>query len=217
MWWYDPNTFSDYELLFTDTPPFVLGYIHTKTATFDSGVAARAIVPGTLYKMKYRAINIHGQGSFSPEASIYASTIPDKLAAPVTSLLNTTVTIVWAVTPNDHSQGVTKYSIKFLASNGTYIEDSGCSGASPAIVAALTCTIQMTKFTSSPFNLNIDTLIQVTVDAYNVMGWAGQSPPNTIGVTAKKLPQTAPTSLARGVNTGKNTIHLTWVGLSLSS
>jgi hypothetical protein len=217
VWWYDPNTFSDYELLYTDNVPFTLGYTHTKTLAFDSGVAARAIIPGTQYKMKYRAINIHGEGSFSPETSIYASTIPDKLAPPVTSLATTTVTIEWAPTPNDHSQPVTKYAIRFKASNGVFMEDSGCSGATPAIVAALKCTMPMTKFTSAPFNLNIDTLIEVTLDAYNVMGWSGQSLPNTVGVTAKKLPQAAPTALARGINTGKNTMHLTWVGLSLNS
>lgn len=159
VWWFDPNTFEEYELLFTDDAPFKLGYIHTKTPTYDPGVNARAIIPGTLYKMKYRAINIHGIGTFSPESSMYASTIPDKLAPPVTSLSNSTVTIQWAVTPNDHSQAVTRYAIRFRASNGTFIEDSGCSGATPAIVAALKCTMPMTKFTSSPFNLNIDTLI----------------------------------------------------------
>jgi len=53
----------------------------------------------------------------------------------------------------------------------------------------------------------------VTLDAANVMGWSGQSNPNTIGVLAKRLPQAAPSNLARGVNTGKNQIHLTWVGL----
>jgi hypothetical protein len=46
----------------------------------------------------------------------------------------------------------------------------------------------MTKFTSSPYNLNIDTLIEVTVEANNVMGWSGQSLSNTVGVTAKKNP-----------------------------
>jgi hypothetical protein len=167
--------------------------------------------------MKYRGINIHGEGSFSPETSIYASTIPDRQAPPITSLMNTTVTIEWAPTPNDHAQAVTKYAIRFKASNGSFIEDSGCSGTSPAIISALKCSMAMTKFTSAPFNLNIDTLIEVTVDAFNVMGWSGQSLPNTVGVTAKRLPQAAPTGLARGLNTGKNSIHLTWIGLSLNS
>jgi len=81
------------------------------------------------------------------------------LAPPVTSLYNTTVTIVWAVTPNDHAQPVSKYAIRFRASNGSYLEDSGCPGANPTVVASLSCTMTMTKFTSAPYNLGIDVLI----------------------------------------------------------
>jgi len=46
----------------------------------------------------------------------------------------------------------------------------------------------MTRFTGTTYNLQIDDLIQVTVDAFNIMGWSGESPPNAIGVTAKKNP-----------------------------
>ena len=126
-----------------------------------------------LYKFKYRATNIHGSGANSTEVSIYASTVPDMLASPITSLYNATVTVEWAETPNNHSQGVTKYAIRFKTSAGSYIEDSACNGAIMATIAAMKCTMTMTKFTSSPFNLNIDTLIEVTVEAYNIMGWSG--------------------------------------------
>jgi hypothetical protein len=64
---------------------------------------AHSIVPGQLYKFKYRAINIHGPGAFSAETPIYASTKPDKLNPPSTSLYNTTVTITWDYTQNDHA------------------------------------------------------------------------------------------------------------------
>lgn len=46
----------------------------------------------------------------------------------------------------------------------------------------------MSKFITTPYNLNIDNLIEVTLDAYNIMGWSGQSNPNTVGVTVKKNP-----------------------------
>ena len=81
------DTNNEYDLIYTDTPPFKFTYLHTKTNPLDFSVtSARHIVPGTEYKFKYRAINIHGIGSFSGESLIYASTIPDKLAPPVTSL-----------------------------------------------------------------------------------------------------------------------------------
>jgi len=116
-------------------------------------VATREIIPGTLYKFKYRGVNIHGEGSNSTVVSIYASTVPDKLARPVTSLYNTTVTIEWSATPNDHAQAITKYAIRFKASNGTYLEDSGCAGTSATIISAMKCTMAMSKFIASPFNL----------------------------------------------------------------
>jgi hypothetical protein len=50
------------------------------------------------------------------------------------------------------------------------------------------CSLTATRFTVAPYNLNIDDLIQVTVEAYNVMGWSIPSNPNTVGVTAKKNP-----------------------------
>lgn len=145
-------------------------------------------MPGVLYKFRYRGTNIHGSGSNSTDVSIYASTIPDKLAPPITSLYNVTVTIEWAETPNNHSQAITKYAVRFKTSAGVFQEDTSCNGANLAIMTAMKCTMAMTKFTASPYNLNIDTLIEVTVEAYNIMGWSGQSNPNTVGVTVKKNP-----------------------------
>lgn len=49
------------------------------------------------------------------------------------------------------------------------------------------------------------------------MGYSIPSVPNTVGVTAKKLPQTAPTNLLRGIQTNKNAIHLLWTGISANT
>lgn len=49
------------------------------------------------------------------------------------------------------------------------------------------------------------------------MGWSVMSASNTVGVTVKKPPQTAPSNLARGVGTGKTVIQLNWTGISLDS
>jgi hypothetical protein len=72
----------------------------------------------------------------------------------------------------------------------------------------------MSRFTGSIYNLDIDDLIQVTVEAFNIMGWSGQSDPNIIGVTAKKNPQKTITNVDRGPLTGKTAIHITWTGLT---
>jgi hypothetical protein len=49
------------------------------------------------------------------------------------------------------------------------------------------------------------------------MGWSVTSDRNTVGVTVKKPPQTAPTNLARGSGTGKTVIQLNWTGISLNT
>jgi len=65
--------------------------------------------------------------------------------------------------------------------------------------------------------LNIGNLIVAQVSAYNVMGWSTYSVVNTIGITVKKSPQTAPTNLQRGASTGKLVIQLNWSGISSDS
>ena len=69
----------------------------------------------------------------------------------------------------------------------------------------------------SNLNLAIDDLIEAQVEAMNVMGFSIPSDPNTIGVTVKRAPLVAPTGLSRGINTGKTTMHLDWIGISGSS
>lgn len=51
----------------------------------------------------------------------------------------------------------------------------------------------------------------------NVMGYSIPTPSNTVGITAKKLPQTAPSSLSRGAATAKTQVQLNWVGISASA
>ena len=46
------------------------------------------------------------------------------------------------------------------------------------------------------------------------MGYSIPSNSNTDGILAKKLPQTAPSSLSRGANTGKTAVQLNWVGIT---
>jgi hypothetical protein len=119
---------------------------------------------------------------------LIASFKPDKLAPPTTTLTNITLNVFWTETPNNHARAVTKYSIKFMTKAGVFQEDAGCVGTSTTVIDNMKCSLTVTRFTLSPYNLNIDDLIQVTVEAYNVMGWSIPSNPNTVGVTAKKNP-----------------------------
>ena len=158
-----------------------------------------------------------GQGAFSSAVLFYASTIPDQLATAVTSLYNQTVTIAWQPSPNIHCQVVTAYRVKIQAKNGTMVEDTTiCKGSTASVVSALKCTALMNLFVTD-LGLGIDDLIIVTVEALNVMGYSIPSVPNTVGVTVKKPPQTAPSALARGAATGKTSVQLNWTGISADS
>ena len=46
----------------------------------------------------------------------------------------------------------------------------------------------MSRFTNAPYSTPIGQLILGTINAFNVMGDSGPSSPNTVGVTAKKIP-----------------------------
>jgi hypothetical protein len=165
IWWQDKDGTFPYELLYTDTKPFLLTYTHKNKGTSpdvgDTEYPTQAIVGGIRYKFKYRAVNIHGPGPFSVESLFFASTTPDQLDPAVTSLYNQTVTIAWNPTPNDHKQSVTAYRVKIRNKAGTYVEDTTiCNGVKSAVVSAMKCTALMSLFTTN-LNLAIDDLIMV--------------------------------------------------------
>lgn len=148
VWWTDKDGTFQYEMLFTDTKPFQLRYTHRNKGTEpdvgDTTYPTQAIVGGTQYKFKYRGVNIHGQGNFSSETLVYASTVPDKLSPVITSLVSKTVTIEWSTTSNDHKRDVTSYRIRLKAKNGTFVDDTSiCNGASPTVVSNLKCSASM--------------------------------------------------------------------------
>ena len=184
-------------MIYNDTMPFNHNFTYSYLGG-NASVTTQPIVGGNKYSFKYRGINLMGQGAWSTAATYILSTVPDQLAPAVTSLYNQTVTITWAPSPNIHCQTVTAYRVKIKAKNGTMIEDVAiCQGSKAAVVSSLKCSAYMSLFTGD-LGLAINDLIVVTVEALNVMGYSNPSNPNTIGILAKKLPQTAPSALARG-------------------
>lgn len=116
------------EAIYNDTQPFNKQYLHVNmNTTPDAGNTpwpTNPIIGGTSYKFKYRAFNIHGAGPYSTETTIIASTKPDQMEPPTTTLTNASVIVSWTVTPDDHERPVTKYRVKFRQSSGTYSEET---------------------------------------------------------------------------------------------
>jgi hypothetical protein len=84
----------------------VLGSTFTKVTSYISNgmthtvtTANDLIVPGTIYTFKFRAVNVIGPSSFSPETRIASASPPAKPATPTRAgILNskTQITVLWS-------------------------------------------------------------------------------------------------------------------------
>ena len=75
--------------------------------------ATTAIMAGHSYLIKVRAKNFWGWGTFSDTISIKASTVPEKVDSPVTTIDSATggLTISWTA-PYDNADTITEYLIE---------------------------------------------------------------------------------------------------------
>jgi hypothetical protein len=72
----------------------------------------------------------------------------------------------------------------------------------------------MSVLRSSPFDLELGTLIQVVITATNDKGTSDVSTPNTMGAIVQNVPQASPTPL-RGDFTSVINIEVVWSQLSV--
>ena len=80
----------------------------------------------------------------------------------------------------------------------------------------MSCTVAMSVLTTSPISLSVGSIVEVTVEAYNLMGYSTPSTANTAGASVYTAPTAAVTSLARGSSTSTSQIQLTWTGITSS-
>lgn len=135
--------------------------------------------------------------------------MPDQLAAATTTNDGANLVTSWPATTSDRGAGVTEYRIKFQKDDGTFVEISECPGTDSTVVYNRECTVAMTIFTSSPFDLDIDDLIAATVEAKNDKGYSGASDPNASGAQAETEPTVGPQA-SRGVGTSSTALEVTW-------
>ena len=179
-------------------------------------IVSSAIVSGTTYGFRVRALNIFGWGPFSVVTYIQAAREPDMPVAPVTSIDAATggVTITWTA-PSARGDPITAYKIEIVdATSTTWSTVSSCDGSSAAVVAALTCVVPMPTLTSSPFNYIFDQVVYVRVSAQNSYGYGVVSPDNAnTGARIRSVPsQMAPPTL--DILSTDVTVIIDWVALS---
>lgn len=98
--------------------------------------------------------------------STRAAAVPDQLAEATTALSGDNVVVSWAVSPNVRGAAVTAYRIKFKQNDGFYSTyATTCDGTQAGIIAARSCSVPMTVFSSGPYSLSIGAPIIAVVEA----------------------------------------------------
>lgn len=75
------------------------------------------VFPGSTYKVRVRAHNLHGWGDWSNATIIRSTGIPDKPLPPTTIMNNIYVRITW-VDPDYNFEAIDKYDIRIGQSDG---------------------------------------------------------------------------------------------------
>lgn len=180
------------------------------TTTFT----AEDLTPGTTYSFKIQSRNLFGNSLDStPVVSILAAQMPDRPAAPTTSLSGTSLTIDWNA-PFDQGKEIDYYKIYILKSDlTTYsLELNDCDGSNPSIVSSTSCVIDVLILRSAPFSLPWGTKVYAKVIAHNSYGDSQESLPGAGDEGVIMTYPDAPTTLTEVVSSrAADSITFTWV------
>jgi hypothetical protein len=79
---------------------------------------------GQVYRLRYRAHNVHGWSDFSPIGEIIAATIPSQIEEPSTSINDVNVEIQWNFPANTGGTNVqiSSYRVELLTMSNELIE-----------------------------------------------------------------------------------------------
>ncbi|MCP3681809.1 MAG: fibronectin type III domain-containing protein, partial [bacterium] len=162
---------------------------------------------GTTYYFKYSASNIYGDSSFSGETSILAAVIPTQPQSVVTSNESDgSVKISWNAPSNigaTSNVSILEYQAQVKASDNNYYSLASCGN-----ISSTSCSISMSTFFKSPYNLVLGNDIVAEVKARNVLGWGSYSSASSTNASTKSLPQTPTTPPIRNSSTSQTNIFV---------
>jgi hypothetical protein len=105
-------------------------------STSTSFTISENLVPGRTYLFKYRTRNIFGWGEWSDKNGIMAASIPETMAAPVTSLIGLDIKVEWEKTTVENGSPITAYEVQIRTSDSSiYVTESVCDGSEPITFA----------------------------------------------------------------------------------
>jgi len=180
------------------------GFVEAQTPSLDNiAVITSSITSGATYVVRYRARNVHGwSNAYSPELTIIAASVSsaptniETFNTDTDTPATTSVEVSWTA-PSDLGGAapvaITAYRILLRHSDGATFSESpsgsGCNPVSPTdialVVAANSCSIEMSILRGAPFNLPQGALVVVKVQAQNVIGWSAESNINSLGAAAE--------------------------------
>jgi len=187
---WDAGTGSSWATLRGFSPP------DTSTTYTTTSVTA-----GAAYQFRLRAQNALGFGALGPTLSVIPSSVPDQMAAAVTSVQSVYAKLTWTV-PASNGAAITAYRIQIRRSDGVMAEEATyCPGADATLMANAYCLVPMVALRAAPYSLTQGDLIAVQLEAYNLKGWSTVSLLNLADgsnavVETEPVAPAAPTRLA---------------------
>jgi hypothetical protein len=193
----------------------------TAPYTLNSKQITTAIVSGRTYRLRYRAYNAHGWGSYSPIGSITAASLPGAPPEPALTIVGTDVQITWSAPADTGGDGIalSAYRVELRLADGSYKEDLvTCDASQAAIVSAASCTIPMSTLTSADpatgFSYSQGDEVVARVTAATVIGYGAAGPVSSAQtVLAEVAPHKPPTAPRRGAASNEAQLVVDWDAL----
>lgn len=111
------------------------------------------LAAGNYYYFRYRALNAHGWGEFSPISFVLLANVPDKLLPADVTNEGLMVKISWQATPDNRNSPVFEYLVKVMRSDGTFITHPQCPGWDEIVNSEMYCEVTMESLVSGDFKL----------------------------------------------------------------
>ena len=111
------------------------------------------LTSGSSYIVRVYSQNIFGK-SAAVTLSINAAGPPSAPSAPTIAYDSTSVKIAWNAPASNGGSSVTGYKVQIKGKDGNYHQTASCSPGS-----SLSCSLNLSVLTSSPFSLAFNTLV----------------------------------------------------------
>ena len=178
-----------------------------------SHIFSTDVNPGDTYKVRVRAHNLHGWGSWSTPTIILSTGVPEKPDPPATIINNQNIKISWQDPPHNF-EAIDKYQILFKHKAGDGFSEAiaYCDGTNQITFIRKNCEVPVSIFISSDYNFQLEAgdLVEAKITVHNLNGWSEFSDVNTDGARIETVAEKMATPL-RNTNTNISQIVVDWV------